>query len=163
MTPLLPKTNYFHLFSVSLTLDAFLSARLETLRIPSERRHAQKRHGAQQCTLLPWRGWLTKKRRSSRSVVFFFKWEAGTACKNLQICIMCKKHLAEISRKLLIFETDFLLKCWIWSGAKVCNSCRAWEMLSNAYLLATFRFDTAENEPVENFTCKSLQKIANTQ
>ena len=57
---------------------------------------------------------------------------------------------AEISRKLLFFQTDFLRKFWDCSGAKVCKSCRAWKMLSNAYFLAKFRFDTAENEPAKN-------------
>ena len=34
-------------------------------------------------------------------------------------------------------------------------------MLSNAYFLAKFRFDTAENEPAKNFAkfCKILQKL----
>ena len=51
---------------------------------------------------------------------------------------------------MLIFQTDFLRKFWDCSGAKVCKSCRAWKMLSNAYFLAKFRFDTAENEPAKN-------------
>ena len=33
-------------------------------------------------------------------------------------------------------------------------------MLSNAYLLAKFRFDTAENEPAKNL--QNFEKIANT-
>ena len=61
-----------------------------------------------------------------------------------------QKKIAEYSRKLLIFQTDFLLKFWDCSGAKVCKSCRACKMLSNAYFLAKFRFDTAENEPTKN-------------
>ena len=64
----------------------------------------------------------------------------------LQIC----KIPPEISRKLLIFQTDVLLKCWVWSGAKVCTSCGNWKMLSTPYLLAKFRFDKAENEPAKN-------------
>ena len=52
---------------------------------------------------------------------------------------------------MLIFQTDFLRKFWDFSGSKVCKSCRAWKMLSNAYFLAKFRFDTAENEPAKNF------------
>ena len=32
----------------------------------------------------------------------------------------------------------------------MCRSCRARKMLSNAYVLAKFRFDTAENEPAKN-------------
>ena len=47
----------------------------------------------------------------------------------------CKflKNVAEISRKFHCWfvKTDFLLNNWIWSGRKVCNSCRAWKMLSN--------------------------------
>ena len=66
------------------------------------------------------------------------------------------QKFAEFSQKLLIFQTDFLLKFWDCNGAKVCKSCRAWKMLSNAYFLAKFRFDTAENEPAKN-----LQKFAN--
>ena len=38
----------------------------------------------------------------------------------------------------------------------MCTSCRAQNMLSNAYFLANFRFDTAENEPTKN-----LQNFAN--
>ena len=56
------------------------------------------------------------------------------------------------------FQTDFLRKFWDCSGAKECTSCRAWKMLSNAYFLAKFRFDTAENEPAKN-----LQNFANFQ
>ena len=37
----------------------------------------------------------------------------------------------------------------MWSGAKVCESCRARKMLKNAYLDAKIGFDTAENEPSE--------------
>ena len=53
-------------------------------------------------------------------------------------------------KKLLICQTDILLKFWDCSGAKGCKSCRAWKMLSNAYFLAKVRFDTAENEPAKN-------------
>ena len=49
-----------------------------------------------------------------------------------------------------MFEKVVLLKCGVWSGAKMCTSCRTWKLLSNAYFLATFRFDTAENEPAKN-------------
>ena len=35
------------------------------------------------------------------------------------------------------------------SGAKVCKSCRSRQELSNDYLLAKIRFDTAENEPLK--------------
>ena len=42
-----------------------------------------------------------------------------------------------------------IYKFWVWSGAKVCESCRARKMLKNAYLDAKIGFDTAENEPSE--------------
>ena len=48
------------------------------------------------------------------------------------------------------FSNRFFAKIWDRSGAKGCKSCRAWKMLSNAYFLAKFRFDTAENEPAKN-------------
>ena len=38
----------------------------------------------------------------------------------------------------------------------MCTSCRILKMLSNAYFLTKFRFDTAEDEPAKN-----LQKIVN--
>ena len=47
-------------------------------------------------------------------------------------------------------QTDFLLKCWDRSGAKACKSCRSWKVLSNAYFVAKFHFDAAENEPAKN-------------
>ena len=40
---------------------------------------------------------------------------------------------------------DFLMR----NGAKVCKSCRSRQELSNDYLLAKIRFDTAENEPLK--------------
>ena len=69
-----------------------------------------------------------------------------------RICMNLPKF-AKIFRnfaKFAIFQTDFLRKFWDCSGAKECKSCRAWKMLSNAYFLAKFRFDTAENEPTKN-------------
>ena len=39
-----------------------------------------------------------------------------------------------------------MLDCCDWSGAKKCLSYRSQQLL-NEYLLATFGFDTAENEP----------------
>ena len=66
------------------------------------------------------------------------------------------KCVAEISRKSWFWKPMFLLKCWVWNGAEVYKSCRAWKMLPNAYFLAKFRFDTAENEPA-----KILQNFAN--
>ena len=85
----------------------------------------------------------------------FFKIYQITKLKFLKFGKICKfcdiwKFFAEFSQKLLIFQTDFLLKFWDCSGAKGCKSCRAWKMLSNAYFLAKFRFDTAENEPAKN-------------
>ena len=73
-------------------------------------------------------------------------WNLAIFCKFCDIC----EIFAEFSRKLLFFQTDFLRKFWDCSGAKGCKSCRAWKMLSNAYFLAKFGFDTAENEPAKN-------------
>ena len=53
------------------------------------------------------------------------------------------------SERMFLFVSRLVLVS-VWSGAKVCKSCRDWKMLSNAYLLAKFRFDTAENEPAKN-------------
>ena len=50
---------------------------------------------------------------------------------------------------------DFWPKNWVWSGAKVCQSCRSRKMLQNEYLLAKFGFDTAENEPLK--VCQKLE------
>ena len=46
----------------------------------------------------------------------------------------------------------FLIKCRVWSSAKVRQSCRAWKLLQHAYydLLAKIGFDTAENELSKN-------------
>ena len=44
----------------------------------------------------------------------------------------------------------------MWSGAKVCESCRSREELSNEYLLAKFGVDTAENRPLK--VCQQLCK-----
>ena len=74
--------------------------------------------------------------------------------KILQIFRHLQFFLLNFLRKLLIFQTDFLRKFWDCSGAKGCKSFRAWKMLSNAYFLAKFRFDTAENEPA-----KKLQNL----
>ena len=41
----------------------------------------------------------------------------------------------------------------------MCTSCRASKKLSNAYFLAKFRFDTAENEPAKNL--ENFAKFAN--
>ena len=52
--------------------------------------------------------------------------------------------------QVVIFQTDLLLKFWDCSGAEVYKLCNIWKMQSNAYFLAKFRFDTAENEPAKN-------------
>ena len=44
-------------------------------------------------------------------------------------------------------------KFWIWSGAKVFESCRSRKMLQNAYLDVKIGFDTEENEPSKVFNC----------
>ena len=71
-----------------------------------------------------------------------------------------RQHLVTGSR-FCNLVTDFLLKCWVWSGAEVCTSCRSWKMLSNAYLLAKSGFDTAENEPAKNLQNNFAKKIQN--
>ena len=49
----------------------------------------------------------------------------------------------------LFFENveQFSPKIWVPSGAKVCKSCRSWNMLKKDYLVAKIGVDTAENEP----------------
>ena len=79
----------------------------------------------------------------------FSSWNFWILAKFCKFCDICN-FFAEFSQKLLIFQTDLFLQFWDCSGAKVCKSCRAWKMLSNAYFLAKFRFDTAENEPSKN-------------
>ena len=59
-------------------------------------------------------------------------------------------HLFNFARGM----TTFLLKFCDLSGAKVYESCRSRQELSNDYLLAKIGVDTAENEPL-----KSLGKI----
>ena len=54
-----------------------------------------------------------------------------------------------------IFEEN-LLKYWGLSGAKACKSCRSRQELSNAYFLAKFGFDTAENELARHHMLLSL-------
>ena len=76
-----------------------------------------------------------------------------------QIAAFCNnKNNAEISRNNF-FKNVFLLKCWVWSGAKVCTSCRAWQCCQTQIFLKNqkFSFDRAENEPAKN-----LQKFAKT-
>ena len=79
----------------------------------------------------------------------FSSWNFWNVTKFCKFCDI-SNFFAEISRKLLFFQTDFLRKFWDCSGAKGCKSCRAWRMLSNAYFLAKFRFDTAEYGPAKN-------------
>ena len=54
---------------------------------------------------------------------------------------------ADISVKNVKKFDEFLLKIWIWGGAKECESCRSWKILQNEYLVVKIGFDTAENEP----------------
>ena len=63
---------------------------------------------------------------------------------------MICKILLNSHENCCFFKPNFLRNFCDCSGAKVCTSCRAWKMLSNAYFLAKFRFDTAENEPAKN-------------
>jgi len=42
---------------------------------------------------------------------------------------------------------EHLLKYWGLGGANACKSCRSRQELSSEYFLATFGFDTADNEP----------------
>ena len=51
---------------------------------------------------------------------------------------------------------EIQLNFWMRSGAKVCQSCRSRQGLSNDYLLAKIRFDTAENEPLK--VCQKFVK-----
>ena len=54
---------------------------------------------------------------------------------------------------------EIQLNFWMRSGAKVCKSCRSRQELSNEYLIAKIRFDTAENEPLK--VCQELTKRQN--
>ena len=51
---------------------------------------------------------------------------------------------------------EHLLKYLGLSGAKACKSCRSRQELSREYYLATFGFDTAENEPLK--VCQKFNK-----
>ena len=64
----------------------------------------------------------------------------------------CEKNTGIPTLRLNISFRDF-------SGAKVCKSCRARKMLSNAYFRAKFRFDTAENEPAKNLLFLKYSKL----
>ena len=65
----------------------------------------------------------------------------------------------EIRAKMRKKFDEFLRIFWVWSGAKVCKSCRSRKMLKNAYLVAKIGFDTEENEPskVWSFSLKSIE------
>ena len=54
---------------------------------------------------------------------------------------------------------EFLLTFWIWSGAKVWQSCRSRKMLKNEYLGVKNGLDTDENEPskVWSFSLKNTE------
>ena len=61
---------------------------------------------------------------------------------------LSKLRNSKISWKIREKKVDEnLLKFWIWSGAKVCKSCRSRKMLKNEYLDAKIGLDTEENEP----------------
>ena len=49
-----------------------------------------------------------------------------------------------------------MFKCFVWSGAEVCTSCRVSKMLSNAYFLANIGFDPAEGDVADKL--ENLQK-----
>ena len=61
--------------------------------------------------------------------------------------------------KIADFSNRFLLKCCVWSDAKVCNSCSTRKIISNAYFLAKFRFDTAENEAAKKIAKSAIFAI----
>ena len=54
---------------------------------------------------------------------------------------------------------EFLRRFWIWSGARVCKSCRSRKMLKNEYLVGKIGLDTAEGEPskVWSFSLKTTE------
>ena len=79
----------------------------------------------------------------------FSSWNFWNLTKFCKFCDICNFFL-KFHENCCFFKPIFLLKFWDCSGAKGCKSCRAWKMLSNAYFLAKFRFDTAENEPAKN-------------
>ena len=73
-------------------------------------------------------------------------------CKFCDICIF----FAEFSRKLLIFQTDFLRKFWDCSGAKGCKSCRAWKCCRTHIFLQNFVLIRPRTSPPK--ICKIFEK-----
>ena len=67
--------------------------------------------------------------------------------------------LLKFHEKCCFFKPIFLRKFWDCSGAKGCKSCRAWKMLSNAYFLAKFRFDTAENKTMQEMRHAMVRRV----
>ena len=104
--------------------------------------------------------WLTCKNRDSRQISSFSK-KIGEIPTKFHQNLASKwqnsiKKCWKLKISFFIFEKkfdDFLLKFWSLSGAKVCESCRSRQELSNEYLLAKIGVDTAENEPLK-VTCK---------
>ena len=60
----------------------------------------------------------------------------------------CSKNSSKFCRILSIFLQNLNKKC-DWRAVQMGALCRSRRELSNAYLLAKFGFDTAENEPCE--------------
>ena len=82
--------------------------------------------------------------------------------RNSKVCLKIRKLLLKFHKNCWYWN-NCLLKCWVWSGAKVCTSCRSWKMLSNAYFLANLVFNTAENEPAKNLqNSGKIQKCRQT-
>ena len=66
-----------------------------------------------------------------------------------------QKNAKKIEKNAKTFD-EKILKYWGLSGAKACKSCRSRQELSNEYLLAKIRFDTAENESLK--VCQTFAK-----
>ena len=88
-----------------------------------------------------------------RTSQHFLECSAKFRKKIIKICAKfdenCRKIriFAEIRAKMRKKFDEFLRRFWVWSGAKVCKSCRSRKMLKNEYLVAKIGFDTEENEP----------------
>ena len=104
----------------------------------------------------------TCKNRDSRQISSFSKknWRNSDKSSSKFSFKMAKfnQKMLKIENFIFYFRKkfdDFLLKFWSLSGAKVCESCRSRQELSNEYLLAKIGVDTAENEPLK-VTCKQI-------
>ena len=88
-----------------------------------------------------------------RTSQHFLECSAKFRKKIIKICAKfdenCRKIriFAEIRANMWKKFDEFLRRFWVWSGAKVCKSCRSRKMLKNEYLVAKIGFDTEENEP----------------